>query len=106
MMLDETPEERDQRLAALKEATLVERRLRRVEASELKRQSERVQRLAAERVTWVGYADLLDTWGTFETEGMLPRTAELRLAAAAALRELVAALGVEIAADWVREAND
>jgi len=94
----ETPQERERRLADQQERAKVGRRLRRVETHELARQSTRVRRLTAEQKSWTAWAEILEDFLGDESE--LPRTVEARTAAASALRELIAALGVEIAADW------
>jgi hypothetical protein len=125
--MNETPEERERRLAELSERTKLEQRLKRVESAELKRQSPRVQRLAAERDRWSGLAGYLEDQLTSTVDDLedqtdldvddrptdlsvddsvLPRTNEAMRSAAAALRELAAAIGVEISSDWVAESSD
>jgi hypothetical protein len=47
--MDETPAEREQRLARIKEMSLVDRQLKRARTTELKRQSDEVRRLAQEQ---------------------------------------------------------
>jgi hypothetical protein len=99
----ETPQEREQRLEQLRETTKIAPRLRRAENDELSRQPDRVRQLIAEQKSWTAWAEILEDPLLLGSDRDLPRTTEARATAAAALRELVTALGVEVAADW--EAN-
>jgi signal transduction histidine kinase len=97
--MDETPAEREQRLARIKEMSLVDRQLKRARTTELKRQSDEVQRLAQEQ-DWVDQAR-----GAIEEldprDGELPATASARRGLVDALRRYAGELGVEIRTHWV-----
>ena len=100
----ESPQEREQRLAELKEATAVNKRLKRARTTELKRQPEQVQRLAFLQDKLLEDSDVLDELlpGLLD-DGVLPHTEEARLAAVVALRRLSAELGTEITTRWTTE---
>jgi len=99
-VMDETPEEREQRLAEMKEERALDRLMERATAQELNRQPEVVRRMVAEQTFWAGPAEALrsDLLG-FDDE--MPATAEARRAAADALDALVRALETEIRSRWI-----
>jgi hypothetical protein len=96
----QTPDEREQRIAKVKEERALDRRIKRATAQELKRQPEVVRRIVAEQSFWAAPAKALrsDLLG-FDDE--LPATAEARRAAADALDALVRALAIEIRSHWI-----
>jgi hypothetical protein len=100
--MNETPDERERRLAELNEKQELYRRMQRVEAAELKKQPKHVQTLMSVRNYYTNTAEVLSgIEEVYELPQELPRTKEARLAAAASLNEYAAALGVEISSAWV-----
>jgi hypothetical protein len=99
--MDETPAEREQRLAEIKERTAMDRRSRRVEMEELEHQPESVQSLVNQQGWITSMADGIEVFASFR-EDALPATVKAREEATAALRRYAAEIGVEIATRWVK----
>jgi hypothetical protein len=98
----ETWDDREQRLAAIKEARLLDARLKRARTNELKRQRAEVRLLAQQQDWLTDKADDIEMHGEMlSSDGELPSTSDARCIAVDALREYAAQLGVEIRTRWI-----
>lgn len=121
--MDETPEERESRIDALRETTKIEKRLRREWNAEVKRQPEEVRRLIQWRERVEGWEQATGWYELFEgtsrpeserlyrpnaflvdREGLNPATIEAAEATQRTLRVLADRLGDEIRLRWLSEA--
>jgi hypothetical protein len=97
--VDETPIQREDRLAAMKEAQALERRMKRAKANELKLQSDEVRRNANMQDWLAEVLNTIEMVGQWE-EDELPATTKARAETIDAIRRYSAELGTEIRTHW------